>query len=68
MPNVEIKALNLAGGVQYRAEALEITTPAGRDVMVLNPERLSGIALRGKAIDGRAWIKLRRQRDAVVVE
>lgn len=68
MPSVEIKALKLTGGVKYRAEAIAVTTPAGRDVLVLNPERLSGLTLRGKPVEGRAWIRLRRQRDAVMVE
>lgn len=44
MPKVSIAPLTLDGGVTFRAEGFEVVTPAGRDVILLNPERLRGVA------------------------
>ena len=61
-PDVEIRSLPPAGGVRYRAEQIEVTTPAGRDCFLLNPERLSG------DVTNRAQIELGSQRGKVIIE
>ena len=60
-PNVSISPLKTASGQRFRAEAMEIVTPAGEDVIVLNPERLDGFEYRRKPIEAR-WRFHRRRK------
>jgi hypothetical protein len=57
----------LPGGEPWRAEGYEVRTPAGRDVIVLNPQRLSDFRWRGRAFGLRARITLGAGRGTVVV-
>jgi hypothetical protein len=66
-PTVSIRPLPLAGGVRYRAEAFEVATPAGRDLFVLNPERLPGVAFGKRAIT-RAMVELGNRRGQFNIE
>ena len=61
-PEATIKVLPLKAGVPWRAEAVEISTPAGRDVFVLNPERMPDVAFRNIKVPGRGYAKLARKR------
>ncbi|MHB0939553.1 MAG: heparinase II/III family protein [Armatimonadota bacterium] len=61
-PGVEIRSLPLAGSARYRAEQIEVTTPAGRDTFLLNPERLPDVST------DRTRIELGNGRGKVVVE
>jgi len=67
-PIVSIRSMPLAGGARYRAEHFEVITPAGRDVFILNPERLPGVAFGKRAIAGRALIELGNRRGQVTIE
>lgn len=62
-PAVHIRPLGLPGSVRYRAEGFEVITPAGRDRIILNPERLPDFAS-----GVRAEIALGKGRGKVVVE
>lgn len=65
VPEVNIRTAGMPSRVRYRAEAVEVTTPAGRDVFVLSPERLPNISWRGKPVTCRARIKLAGMRRAL---
>ncbi|MBI3986404.1 MAG: heparinase II/III family protein [Lentisphaerae bacterium] len=66
-PKVTVTPLKTEGGALFRTEALEIVTPDGTDVVILNPERRSGLAWKGKPMKARAFVRLGRGRgDAVV--
>jgi hypothetical protein len=67
-PAVSIRSMLLAGGVRYRAEHFQVITPAGRDVFILNPERLPGVTFGKRAIAGRALIELGNRRGRVTIE
>jgi len=58
VPEVKVRPLGMPSRVRFRAEALEVTTPTGRDLFVLNPERLPGVSWRGKPVRCRARVKL----------
>jgi len=66
-PDVSVRPLGMASRVRYRAEALEVTTPTGRDTFVLNPEQLPGVRWRGKPVTCRARVKLSGERKVVEV-
>lgn len=66
-PDVEITPLPLLGAPGFRAGAFAVTTPAGRDVLVLNPERLSEVNYAGQPWPHRALIRLGAGRGEVIV-
>ena len=66
-PAVSVRPVKLSGHVVHRAEAFEVTTPAGRDTFVLNPERMNDVMFRKRPVPGRAWIKLGNRRGEVEV-
>jgi len=49
VPKVSVRLLPLAGRAAWRAEAIEVRRPGGRDVFILNPERLHGLGLTARA-------------------
>lgn len=49
-PPVSVCPLPTSGGAAYRAEGYEVITPAGRDLILLNPEQRPGIRCAGKSI------------------
>jgi len=67
MPKASIRPLKTTGGQRFRTEALDVLTPAGRDVIILNPERLEGFAVRGRNVEDRASVRLGRRRGQSVV-
>lgn len=58
MPSASIRPLAAGGGTMFRAEALEVRTPAGRDTILLNPERLRGFSFRGVPVRQRVVVRL----------
>ena len=68
MPEIKVEPLKTAGGAPWRTEALRITTPAGRDTIILNPEKLTEFTYRGKSISARARVNLGKKRGESVVE
>ncbi|MDP6359539.1 MAG: heparinase II/III family protein [Planctomycetota bacterium] len=68
IPNVSVRAMGLPDRVCYRFEALEVTTPAGRDRFVLNPERLPDVSWRGRPVTCRAKARLSGMRRWLDVE
>lgn len=64
-PDVDVRSIKLDGGQPFSVEAFEVTTPLGKDVIVLNPEQHAGIKLAGKPVAGRGTVKLSRQRTAM---
>ena len=66
-PKVSIRPVSLQGQVPLRAEAFEVRTPAGRDLLVLNPERLDGVKWGGADVTGRGWVRLGRRRGKVAL-
>ena len=67
MPEIKVEPLKTAGGAPWRTEALRITTPAGRDTIILNPEKLTEFTYRGKSISARARVNLGGGRGRAVV-
>ena len=67
MPRASIRPLPLKGAPKYRADAFEVTTPRGRDVIVLNPDQMPGLSFRGKLFPHRARLRLGNRRGEVVV-
>ena len=67
-PEVTVRTAKLTGRVRYRAEAFEVTTPAGRDTFVLNPEGMPGLCVRGRPVNARARVKLASLRRAIEVK
>ena len=66
-PKVTIRPVSMKGAVQFCAEAFEVRTPAGRDVFVLNPERLDGLVWKGRKFTAPCLVELSRGRGKVVV-
>ena len=66
-PQVSIKPLKTEGGGLWRTEAVEITTPRGKDTIVLNPERVDGFRFRGREVAGRGLVKLGGRRGKVAI-
>jgi hypothetical protein len=64
-PKVSIKPLPLEGAEPYRADAFQITTPKGKDVIVLNPEKMPGLTFQGQELNGRALLTLGNDRGVV---
>lgn len=68
LPRVDVRVLPSRGGGPWQTEAIEITTPAGRDVIALNPEHMRDFVVDGKKISGRAAITLGNGRGQVKVK
>ena len=66
-PEVAIRPLPLKGCVLHRAEAFEVLSPAGRDVFVLNPEKLPDVSFRGRPVAGRALIRAAKRKGAIEI-
>ena len=67
VPSVVVNPLKTAGGILYLNDAVEVTTPSGRDVFVLNPERLPGFLFKNRTAKNRADVSLGGRRGSVVV-
>ncbi len=67
MPKVTIRPVEAKGVELFRAEAFEVKTPRGTDVIVLNPERLDGLIWKGRKFSDRCLVELGRSRGKVVV-
>ena len=65
--DVSIRCLKLGGGTRYCADAFEVTTPAGRDTFVLNPELQQDLTFRNRPVTGRALVKLGNRRGSAAV-
>jgi len=66
-PEVAISPLPLDGAASYRADAFEIVTPRGRDIIVLNPEAMAGISIASTPFTERALVRLDNGRGEVRV-
>ncbi|MBI3986924.1 MAG: heparinase II/III family protein [Lentisphaerae bacterium] len=62
MPEVQVRILPTQGGAAWVTEAIEVATPAGKDIIVLNPERRKGFAWSRGAAACRAYVKLGNRR------
>jgi len=62
---VTIETRPLDNAPLFRAGAFALTTPRGRDVTVLNPDRLAEAAFKGKEISGRGWVGLANGRGEI---
>ena len=58
LPEVHIRPLAAAGTRLFRAEALEVTSAARRDLILLNPELLAGFKWHGEELTARARVHL----------
>lgn len=58
VPNVSVTPVELKGGVRFRAEGFEVKTPAGTDVLLLNPEKFKGVQYGRTAVKGRAKLRV----------
>jgi hypothetical protein len=62
MPRVSIRQVPMRGIKPGAAEAFEVRTPAGRDLVVFNPGRLPGIKIGGRPVRGELhWRRGRRR-------
>ncbi|MDY7009604.1 MAG: heparinase II/III family protein [Planctomycetota bacterium] len=66
-PNITVRPVEAKGAELFRAEAFEVRTPAGRDVFVLNPERLDGMVWKGRKFASRCLIELGQGHRKVVI-
>ncbi len=67
VPDITIETLDLDGAPLFRAGAFAVTTPRGRDLILLNPERLPGITFAGEPLTARAVVRLANGRGNVIV-
>ncbi len=67
MPEVSVRPLKTSGGSPWQTEGLEVVTPRGRDVIVLNPEKRDGFSCEGRAVRGRGFVRLGNRRGAWVI-
>jgi hypothetical protein len=67
-PSVKVHPLDTTGGMRYRTDGIEVDRPGGRDVFLLNPERLAGFSWRGETVKHRAVVLLGRRRKRVDVK
>jgi hypothetical protein len=58
VPDAWIDTLPLDGAPLFQAAAYAVTTPRGRDVIFLNPDRLSGITFQGEPLTARIELRL----------
>lgn len=58
VPRASVHPLAVKGGVRFRADAFEVTTANGHDVVTLNPEGIEGATLSGKPLKAKVSIKL----------
>lgn len=56
-PDVSVRCLAHTGPL-WKAEAIEVSSPAGQDVIVLNPEKLADFAVDGRRVRHRAVVTL----------
>lgn len=56
-PRVRFRALPLEGAPLFRAGAFEVRHPGGRDVILLDPERLGGMSFEGEPLTSRAELR-----------
>ena len=66
MPAVTARPLATSGGTPWRTDAIEVRSPAGRDVIVLNPERCRDFAWNGRPMRTRAFVGLARRGEQVI--
>lgn len=66
-PKVTIRPVDAKGAVPFCAEAFEIRTPTGKDIIVLNPERLDGLVWKGRKFTARCLVEPGRGRGKTVV-
>ena len=59
-PAVSVETLPLAGIPLFRGVAFAVTTPRGRDIIVLNPDRLPGVTFDGQPFTERCLVRLGR--------
>jgi hypothetical protein len=67
LPAVQIETLSLDGAPLFRAGAFAVTTPRGRDIILLNPDRLPGITHEGEPVTARILLRLDNGRGEVLV-
>jgi hypothetical protein len=65
-PDVSIEVLPLDGEQLFRTGGFAITTPHGRDVFYLNPERLPGVAIDAKEFKSRARVRLDKSGQEII--
>ncbi len=58
MPAVSASPLPTSGSTPWKTDAIRVVSPAGTDVIVLNPERAAGFEWNGKPIASRAFVRL----------
>lgn len=78
MPQVSVRSLPTANGSPWKTEAIEVSSPHGRDRIILNPEQLScrrqirlggkGFAVQGSPVTARALVMLGNRRGECVVK
>lgn len=68
VPNIAIKAIEMENGEPFRVEAFEVTTPHSTDLIILNPEKRSGVKdSKGSSISGHGVVVLGNKRGYVTI-
>lgn len=67
-PSISIETLPLDDAPLFRAGAFAINTPRGRDIIVLNPDRLPGVTFNGTAFTERCQVLLDHGHDRMSVK
>ncbi|NLL82980.1 MAG: hypothetical protein GX230_01900 [Lentisphaerae bacterium] len=58
LPEVNVRSLASSGGKPWQSEALEIETQHGKDLVIINPMRLSGLMVGRRRISERFQVHL----------
>lgn len=67
LPQISVKPLATEGGAAWVTEALQISTPVGEDVIMLNPEKRKGFVCNGQKITGRGSVRLGDHRGELII-
>lgn len=62
LPEIRVRSLPTSHSALWRTEAIEVTTPSGKDSIILNPELRKEFAWGGGAAACRAYVKLGNRR------
>ncbi|MBI2440519.1 MAG: hypothetical protein HYV35_04015 [Lentisphaerae bacterium] len=67
MPKIAIRPLSAANNPLWKTEAIEVSSPHGRDQIILNPECHKGFTVQGRPVNSLAVVRLGNRRGEVLV-
>ena len=67
-PVATIRTLDAAGADPFVREVIEVVTPAGKDIIALNPRREAGLSWKDRKLPMRSWVNLAGRRGEVTID